>query len=143
MLENIPPEVWIVIGVILIAASIWQYSYGKATLNWPTAKGKVTISYVETKVHHGQGRSKTSKTHTLGYEYEVDGNLYGGSRIRFGFIGESATIRFQKYGPEKPVNVRYKPSKPSVCCLEPGIDWSVYIALPVGAAILLLGALNL
>ena len=136
----IPPEVCIGLGVIILILGLWKYRYGKATLNWPTVKGKVTVSYVEKKVHVGQGRSKTTRTHYLEYEYEVNETAYRGSRKRFGLINfEGASISFQKYHLNREVNVRYKPSKPSVCCLEPGVDWTNYVVMALGGALLLFG----
>ncbi len=152
MLENIliianvsiPPEVCIGLGVIIIAIGLWNFRNGKATLKWPTVEGKVTTSYVETKVHRSQGRTHTSKTHFLEYKFEVNGIVHHGSRKRFGLnFLESASTSFQKYHPGREVLVSYSSSKPSLCCLEPGVDWSNYIVMAAGAALLLFGLIIL
>jgi len=146
MLANvaIPPELCIGLGVMIITLGLWNYRNGKATLNWPTVMGKVTVSYVEKKVHIGQGQSRTSQTHFLEYDYEVNGIVHHGSRKRFGLpFFESANTSFQKYHPDREIPVSYKPSKPSACCLEPGVDWSNYIVMAVGAALLLFGLIIL
>ncbi len=151
MLENIssvpisiPPEACIVLGVIILTVGFWNFRNGKATLNWPSVKGIVTISYVEKTVHRSQGKTKTTRTHHLAYDYEVNEIAYQGSRKRFGLINfEGASTSFQKYHINREVMVRYRPSKPSVCCLEPGVNWSSYVVMTVGAAVLLYGLIAL
>ncbi len=86
-----------------------------------TVPGTITKSDVLVREQKGND----SHTAMVEYTYFVDGQEFGGNTVFFGCCGggsakEESAIT-QRFPVDSPVDVHYKPGKPSVSVLEPGL----------------------
>ena len=96
---------------------------------WPTSPATIT----SLKVHEYSDGDDASYEVKVQYTYTVDGAAYKGSRLAFGYTGNSEREAHEKiYGKlqhAKAVAVRYDPRDPSVSCLSFGLHRSILIML--------------
>ena len=95
------------------------FRWGRASKNWPQAKGKITISELKERYWRHWLRYNTE----VWYEYKVNGVRYAANRIGFGvfldtFLQE-ADRTLEAYRPEQSVTVHYHPSNPKLSVLVP------------------------
>lgn len=143
--------IFLAVGGGLLAWGFNTMGKAKASMSWPTAKGKVLHSGVERKVststsNTGSGRRRRTTTTyeaDVRYEYRVDANRYSGNKVSFGEYSSSnrghAERIVDRYPKGKSVEVFYNPDKPDTAVLEPGVSGGVYIPLGIGALFAVIG----
>jgi len=108
--------------------------------HWPTVPGKIVSSEL---VHRGSGQNATYEAE-LAYEYEVGGRKYSAGRLRFGGHATnrpSAAERIVNLYPSgRTVTVHYDPDDPAVAVLEAATGRRTYVALVIGAFLMVAGA---
>lgn len=132
------PFLFITIGVILMWFGMRGVIRAKASVDWPTAQGKVVTSSVES-VRSTGSKAKNATYHArILYEFPVDGRTVNGNRVAYGDYGSSspshARQMVERYPPGKRITVYYMPGNPQECLLEPGPKAQSW-ALPLGGLI--------
>jgi len=105
----------------------------KASLDWPTVEGRITVSEVQRK----RNKDKVSYAANVGYDYEVNGEQRMGDTVWFGGNFSSSSSGFahktvDRYPKGTQVKVYYDPKNPDRAVLEPGTFWSTYMVYGVG-----------
>ena len=137
----------VIFGLLLEIKSARLFSNTKEGMSWPTTKGKVISSEVETYV----GSEKTSYKARVIYHYLVNGTNYSAESVKLEAIKHKdyfyAAQLVNQYSVGKSVTVYYKPDNPEVALLE--ISEVPYISLvaviffvAVGLFILIYGILE-
>lgn len=125
----------------MLGGALWSAYWSHAAASWPTVRGKIVNPRIESsRGDRGQARrggSSTTYSVKVGYSYVVDGRLYTGNRIAFGYLASSeykthAEI-FQKLKGRETVDVRYNPAAPSQSCLSCGFHQSIQFLAAYGA----------
>jgi len=118
----------------IFAYQLWrtanfQQTYLQAGLSrqWPTAEGKLSYAFTrETDVTAGNKNKKKPPIYeaALRYDYTVEGRVYTGERLFFGYRGmdnrTDAEAVVQRYKKTTPLRVYYNPLNPALSVLEPG-----------------------
>jgi hypothetical protein len=141
---------FIIGGILVIAGPLlsffaWQsVKEGRASANWPTAKGKIT----EAKLWETTDRSGLHFETKVRYTFVVDGKTYNGDRLKIGGKSTSdlneAEADMKRYGRlDAPIEVRYDPSDPSRCTVETGATEGNFIAAVVMGPAFVVGGLVL
>jgi hypothetical protein len=131
---------FIVAGLLTVAAGVRQYRAVQLIGDWPAADG--TIQSVEPFRAERRGRSITYfDALRLTYDYTVNGQPYTGQRLRLDgqpTPAESAAGRtlLDRYPPGAPVTVYYDPANPASAVLQRDPPTDVLIA---GAGLVGLG----
>lgn len=109
------------VGSFLIRAGGYQTAMGEESLSWPTVRGRITESRIETR------RKPSSIRPRVRYEYEVEGRRYASTKIVAGDIGsgrDQAHRLHKLYSVGTEVDVFYKPDQPAIAVLQPGQNGS-------------------
>ena len=138
----------------------------KASMDWPTAQGKIIESSVERETRRrkpgesGPLNRKIYRAKIL-YEYQVDEVTLTGTRIAYvkkkpikvkGDVTSSidrtlaeahAQGIVDRYPKGKSVSVYYKPDNPKVCLLEPGLGLQAFVAPVLGVFMFIIGGICL
>jgi len=98
----------------------------KDSMTWPTAEGRIA----ESSIAYSPGGDRLPYI-DLEYVFTVGGKVYSGDTV---VLSEHPSSSFadmkktvNKYPKDKAVSVRYLPTNPSVCVLEPGIHFEVLL----------------
>jgi hypothetical protein len=157
--EHVVPEQWMglvplflqfVLVVVLCAAACGLILAGRFTVlpgagseDWPAVDGVVLDSAVEVDRETGRQRFRP----VVRYRYEVDGQLYEGSRIQWA-IDESfrkytrARRLLDRYRTGAAIKVHYDPTQPDMAVLQTdGGDTAVLRPIYVVAATVAVSAL--
>lgn len=140
-----------ILGVIIALAG-WMIAFwlGKpirdralASSSWPIAEGRVVRSALDERRDEG----KQQVTADIGYEYELDGKAFMGTRVWFSddywsSPGSEFRDAVARYPVGTPLKVHYDPAVPDESVLEPGATWSSSLAYFLGLAMLAVGALG-
>jgi hypothetical protein len=106
---------------------------------WPSTRGRIVTSRVRNSDYYlGDSR----QFHRVRYEYEVDGRVYVGHRVRFGDWLSSQpkqAARIVSRYRVGDVTVRYDPRRPHVSTLDRQVSKLVWLFLGIG--ILQVGAI--
>lgn len=113
-------------GLVLLG---WQWnsrSGASATLQWPTAEGRIVSSEVEQKEVYRRKRLRTVYEPKIEYTYLVNGTEHTGHRIDYFEDDDSenqqtAANLASKYAAGQDVKVSYDPKDPTFSVLEPGM----------------------
>jgi len=130
--------------------SIYGYSVlqnAKASAEWPTEKGIITVS--EVIKHESTTGTGTNKRRTVTYnakihfKYSVKGKRYTSNNVTFGQSTKGAGEIVNRYPIGKKVKVFYNPQDLKVAVLEPGVSMSSYLFLGFGIFFTLMGLIFL
>jgi hypothetical protein len=123
-------SVFFLIGFGLLGYGLWNARRSMQAASWPTTPGTITQLSVQ---EDSGGEGGTTYMVKLLYTYRVDGVLYEGNRLAFGYSGSSNRQAQQeihrKLNDAKEVSVRYDPSDPAVSCLSFGLHGSIRFIL--------------
>ena len=150
---NIPGKVdfLVFLGVMIsgIAVTAWgirEYNYAVESINWKSAQGLIIQSYAEKDTERVsvvsesssmQGRTRTTYTYHVVYEYKIFEDNYRGDKVRFGITVQKD---LEAYPEGKEVTVYYNPDDSRHAVLEIGPPhWTVYIYYFAGGLALILG----
>jgi hypothetical protein len=144
--SRIFPLPFIVVGALTLYFGGRGVHRAKESLAWPVAEGQILNSSVE--YHRGSNRgSKGGGTYSaeIRYTFTVDGQVHSGNKVAVGDYGSSNSSHAQKiinrYPRDKMVSVRYLPSDPDVCVLEPGVQAQAWFLPGFGMFFVLVGML--
>jgi hypothetical protein len=148
MRESIIFSLFGLVGAILLAWACQLIFFGLESETWPIADGVIIASRADTNISSepsSRGVSFTDRA-DIAYQYTVDNQKMAGSAISFSYFYSSSndeeTSKFvRKYPRGKKVAVHYDPMDPHRAVLEPGIGWSNFILLAIGASLAFVGAL--
>ena len=124
----------LVFGLVFGGFGLRRYNIGKESGSWPTVKGKVTYSHVDSR------RVKNNQEYmaSVKYSYSVDGKSYTGSRVTASDVYQKTLGRandiIKMYPVGGEVSVYYDPADSGTCLLETGIKKNVYLMLGGGLA---------
>ncbi len=104
------------LAIIFVAISVYISSKKKQTAVWPATRGRVIGSAVE-RVRDADG--EWSMEPRITYEYTVNGQVFRGTRVKFGFTPK-AQPTVARYPVGQEVEVFYDPAKPGEAVLERG-----------------------
>lgn len=120
--------IFLLVGFILLIASIWAIIKSISSKKWPTTDGVITASMIHENERTGSSMSSSS-THyrpDIEFTYSVSGKSYKSTKLYFGVklitIGgyfKSKKLA-KKYPVDKQVKVHYNPAKDKEAVLEPG-----------------------
>jgi hypothetical protein len=144
----------VIAGVILVATLVKVRAVRRAK-SWPSARGKVTVSRVESHERGGVHKNDPERVANyplVVYQFDIGGRHYSGKRVSMGESMPNADVEstLARYPAGASVEVFYDPENPSQCVLErdfpPGfgkvIGCLVAFVL-VGAAVLVLAGTDL
>ncbi len=123
----------LLVGIGSVITGFMESGYALESVNWPHTRGVITESYV--KEHRDDDTSSVKYRPVIEYEYTVKGKTYTNDTINYDndYRGRSWAGRaVKKYPVEHYVKVFYKPGRPGVSVLEPGIYRSTYYPVYIG-----------
>ena len=136
------------IGLVFFVLGGYQLLQGLKTKDWPAAPGKILSSKVQSGIRNSHGPVRTTGTSgrrysvDVRYRYEVDGQEFEGSRLRYGSVSYKSRSKAQKvknrYPPGKELEVFYDQRNPQSSVLVKGIGLS-WLAIGLGAIAFILG----
>ncbi len=135
-------SLFIVIGLVALAAGGWMFVKTLRANQWPVTDGVILTA--EMKAHSGENGDTYSPEVT--YRYQVNGSSYTGEKIAIGQMSSSTGYAqgvLNRYPVGQKVSVHYSPGDPSAAVLETGIHGGVWICFGVGTAFALFGILFL
>ncbi|MBN2711237.1 MAG: DUF3592 domain-containing protein [Planctomycetes bacterium] len=137
------PVAALVAGLVLIVSGAMELYYGKASGDWPTAKGVVVYSECSIRTSFPEEYPKLSNVPVVRYEYYVDGKPFRGDRVIFG-SHDSGDLPYvlgviNRYWRGKEVPVYYNPSSHEMCVLEPGMQRQPWFNIAFGQFFAILG----
>ena len=119
-----------------IGISIWGWSVlqnARVSETWPTTDGEILTS----NVRIDNDDDGTSYFGDVTFRYVVDDVVYTSDSVSFGQYGSSnrghAEEIVARYPTGNGVTVHYDPADPETAVLEPGVTWSSYFILAMGA----------
>ena len=105
----------------------------KASTTWPTVKGSIQEASVK---HYQKGKWLNFYNAQIRYAYTAERKALSGTRVSFGDYGSvsppHAKAVVSQYPKGKAVTVRYCQEDPTLCVLESGITWSVWLRPAAG-----------
>lgn len=131
-------------GLIFFFWAIPTMHNAFASRSWPSVEGKVTTSQLITDTD-----SDGVKTYKAGiaYEYSIHGEMQKGVRVGFSDYGSSNISHAQsiltKYPIGAQVDIYYNPKSVQMAVLEPGVEFSTFLAAGLGLLCVILGFLLL
>ena len=134
-------------GLAILVFFLLYRRYLKQARNWPSVKGRIVKSEVETYVKREDGRDRTQYSPLVEYVYQVNGREYRSRQIRFSMTvqGSEAFARKEaaRYPAGAEVVVHYDPNNVASAALEGpgGYPWVMLAAAAFcfGAAVLASG----
>ena len=124
-----------VMAIAVILHALWNILTALESRKWPAAAGVILSSRVEEKVDAQYIYTRA----VVSYRFNVGGEELVGRRACFGDVN-SSTMKFlarrivDRYRAGQAVTVRYNPTKPQECVLEPGVSAHLLLELLLGCA---------
>ncbi|MHC4253174.1 MAG: DUF3592 domain-containing protein [Planctomycetota bacterium] len=125
--SRIFPLIFIAAGAITLYFGVRGIARARASVDWPTARGRIVSSTVDRRRSSSGSRRGSSTTYhaEVLYELSVDGTAHDGSRVAYGDYGSSnpshARRVVNRYPKGTQVAVHYMPGNPEECLLEAGM----------------------
>jgi hypothetical protein len=112
------------VGFGLLGYSLYNGRLAAMAKRWPTVEGQIT----KCELKASTDSDGTTYTANVSYSYAVDGTLYIGDQIAFGYAGDSGRDAHQeivnRLSGARSVVVRYDPADPSRSVLSCGLNRS-------------------
>jgi hypothetical protein len=136
------------IGALVAYGTIRMRLKNKRAHTWPTVRGTILSSEVESEVKRHDNRPIETYGAAVRYSYEVRGKTYESDQIQLGGTRETSDPdEFEqtvaRYPAGKRVTVYYDPTDPGIATLEPGASGGIFNMAMVGGGFLLVGAILL
>ena len=107
------------IALLLLVPPFYSYFRARRARRWPTVPGKV----LRISSQYDDGAISVD----IEYEYRANGVLLRGRRLRFGggpyYRQKTVEALAARYPRGSSVEVRYDPSKPSLCVIDTTFEW--------------------
>jgi hypothetical protein len=158
--QKIAGPMFTLMGIGLFSVGILNIVKGSASNDWPTTRGEVLTSEVQSRLEtsdssSGSGSRRRRKTTTttvywaeMKYSYVVEGVSFEGARVDYGMESRSSKrtradeiVALYPVGEE--VLVYYDPSDPSEAVLEPGVGADAFLFPLIGVLFTLIGLVML
>lgn len=126
---------YLVLAVVCLVGAGLALSNSSGIDSWPSTRGIVTMSYVDTGI---PDTSRRNTQYQFAYEYRVDGKTYRSDRYSYASVGGERSVGVKRYKEGDRVTVFYNPQNPAAATLVrqgPGVF--VYIVLFFGVLFLL------
>jgi len=121
------------VGLALIGIGLYDLQQAGESADWKSAYGLIIESrVVVTQSRDSGGRLVTSRSEKIIYEFELDGKMYQGNKVRFGF---TFLADLEKYPRGAEVLVYYDPRDPKNSILEKEINKMLYYIPGLGVFI--------
>ena len=147
-------------GIAALSIGILNIVKGSASSDWPTTRGEVLTSEVQSRLEtsdssSGSGSRRRRKTTTtrvywaeMKYSYVVEGVSFEEDRVDYGMESRSqkrtrADEIVALYPVGEEVLVYYDPSDPSEAVLEPGVGADAFLFPLIGLVLTLIGLVML
>lgn len=126
------------LGALALAQQPWhQLQQHVATRNWPTTKANIlAVSLHEVRHSNAVGaQGATGLLLGVAYEYEVDGQVFEGTRASFSDLGDTYDRRLRALYRkldfsrimQRSVPVSYDPLDPGNAFLDRGLEWQPFL----------------
>ena len=132
-----------VAGLFLLILGFRQFRTSKASVDWPSVEGQVSIATVEMKVESGDNGTSRKYSPRVVYNYSVAGQQYTSDQV---VIGARAWYPSQikaetklMYQSGQQVTVYYDPENPDQAVLEAGATRGAWGTLAIGIVFTILG----
>ena len=123
-----------VLGLALIGYGQYDLKQAEKSVHWKSVPGRIIESrVVVSRSRNSEGRTTTSRTAKIVYEYDVDGKIRRGNKVRFG-IKKLSDVSLYPRGAD--VFVYFDPQKPKNSVLEKGVNEGTYLPTILGGFIL-------
>ena len=133
-------SIFILVGGAILFFGVKSLISAKASESWPTTKGKIVSSSVDSKRSDNNGTTYHAE---VLYEYGVDGRIHSSNEVAFGGYSSSdpshAREIVSKYPAGAEVAVHYSPTSPTKSVLETGISGQTFFLPGFGAIFFLAG----
>ena len=107
------------IGIMLILYGEYKLKRARASVEWPTAPGRIVTSEVDS---HTNDEGRTSYSSEIEYVYTVEGIEYQSNGVVLGGHEYDARRTVGRYPVGLAVEVAYDSRKPHLAVLEPGVE---------------------
>jgi len=122
-------SIFFLIGFGLLGWGLYSFYRGRQALAWPTTEGRV----LDCRVQENPDSDGTTWQVKVRYSYVVDGRVFEGNRVGFGYNGSSTQEEhqgiYEKLQEASRVIVRYEPGNPSNAVLAAGFNRSTFLTL--------------
>lgn len=140
---------WLAVyGFQLVYTGLLTWQQGIASELWPQAEGQVLTSSTTREFHVlWSGKPHYDYYPKVRYWYVVNGTMYVSDQVSFGATISSASGRYsaerilKQYPQGRRVAVFYRPKKPELAVLEPGIDSGSYLMVALGVVLIAAAAI--
>jgi hypothetical protein len=127
-IRRLVPWGFILLGAWMLFTGAGSLLRAKESMAWPVAEGRILTSSVAYRSDRDGSRIPYVN---IEYMYTVDGKTHVGDRIFF-IERDFSTLpdmegKVNQYPKDKAVHVRYLPTDPDVCVLEPGIHKEAFL----------------
>ena len=125
--------IWGFVG--LVGTALFGYGHiklqeSRASVDWPTANGRIITSRVESH----ESEDGTTYSADIVYVYNVEGTEHSSDVVVIGGHEYSAHNVVQRYPVDKNVTVSYAPDDATNAVLEPGVESYMFQTLGIGIA---------
>ena len=108
------------VGLVLIGYGQLKLQESRASVDWPTATGRIITSRVES--HYDSEDSTTTYSADIRYIYGVKGAEHSSDVVVIGGHEYSAHSVVKRYPVDKNISVSYDPDDVTHAVLEPGVE---------------------
>lgn len=142
----------LVVGVLLLASggfaftlSVNQVWLGLSSEKWPATKGIISRSMIELRTGQTglQMRDAQVSNADIRYTYKTGDQIHVGDKITvLDYLSKDLVFEkrlISRYPAGSFVKVYYDPDNPELSVLEPGANWFSFLALVLGAVIVITG----
>lgn len=134
------------IGALVAYGTIRMRLKNAQAHTWPTVRGAILSSEVESEVKRHDGRPIETHAAAIRYTYDVGGKTYESDQIQLGGTRQTSDPdefeqMIARYPAGKRVTVYYDPTDPAIATLEPGAPGGIFNMAMVGGGCLLVGAI--
>ncbi|MFO0951647.1 MAG: DUF3592 domain-containing protein [Isosphaeraceae bacterium] len=123
------------IGLGVLGFGLWGAWRSTAAASWPTTRCQLKEAHLHTQSEGSEGGPTYEVT--VRYTYAVDGVIYEGDRVAFGYRSSNNLSAHRgihdALSRAKALSVRYDPVRPAVSCLSYGVHQSIQFMIVFGA----------
>jgi hypothetical protein len=135
------------IGLFALVRGFIDFRTSKASRDWPSVEGQVTIATVEMKTESDEDGTTTKYSPRVVYTYAIAGQQYTSDQVvpgaRLWHTSQARAKAKLAYQTGQQVTVYYNPNKPAQAVLEAGATRGAWGMLVIGIVFTILGAVIL
>jgi hypothetical protein len=130
-------------GLFALVRGFIDFRTGKASRDWPSVEGQVTIATVEMKTESDDDGTTTKYSPRVVYTYAIAGQQYTSDQVvpgaRLWHTSRARAEAKLAYQTGQQVTVYYNPNKPDQAVLEAGATRGAWGMLAIGVVITIAG----